>query len=246
MVSFARHGINHLSASSLNLWKNEPALWVLRYLHGIKDDAGAAAKRGTAVEAGLDHILFSEASLDEATAKALDNFALNTEGEITDEIEKERAAIPDMLARAAEAVKPYGKPISRQEKIEHWVDGIDVPIIGFTDYRFPDFILDLKTTLRMPSEPRADHIVQMALYSDARSLPAFLLYTTPKKAHPYQVTEEQVKDGLWTLRRSALALKNILAFCQAKEQVAEMIVPRDMGTYLWNDTTRQAAANLWR
>ncbi len=72
----------------------------------LSDEAGAAAKRGNAVEAGLDHILFSETTLDEAIAKALENFALNTEGEITEEIDKERAVIPDMLEKAAEAVTP--------------------------------------------------------------------------------------------------------------------------------------------
>ena len=245
-MSFARHGIKHLSASSLNLWKNEPALWALRYLHGIKDEAGPAAWRGTAVEAGLDAVLFSGADEQTAAKIALDNFDLNVGGVIDDDTEAERANIAKILQQATEAVKIYGKPISRQEKIEFWLEGIDFPVIGFTDYRFPDFILDLKTTLRMPSEPRPDHIVQMAVYSGARDLPAFLLYVTPKKFQPYQVTEEQVKEGLWVLRRSALALKNVLAFCQTKEQIAEMIVPRDMTNYLWNDTTRQAAANLWR
>jgi hypothetical protein len=29
---FARHGIKHLSPSSLNMWRNSPGIWTLKYL----------------------------------------------------------------------------------------------------------------------------------------------------------------------------------------------------------------------
>ncbi len=34
--AFERHGIDHLSPSSLNLWAAEPALWVMERLLGRK------------------------------------------------------------------------------------------------------------------------------------------------------------------------------------------------------------------
>jgi hypothetical protein len=38
--AFERHGIRNLSPSSLGLYRHSAALWVLRYLYGIKDEAG--------------------------------------------------------------------------------------------------------------------------------------------------------------------------------------------------------------
>ena len=53
MNAFERHGIDHLSASSLNLRRASPGLWAARYLAGLSED-GAAMWRGSAVEAGLE------------------------------------------------------------------------------------------------------------------------------------------------------------------------------------------------
>ena len=51
--SFERHGIDHLSASSLNLWAAEPALWVMERLLGRRSPTSAVAARGKAVEQGI-------------------------------------------------------------------------------------------------------------------------------------------------------------------------------------------------
>ena len=52
--AFERHGIGHLSASSLNLWAAEPALWIMERLLGRRAPAGIPAARGKAVEAGVN------------------------------------------------------------------------------------------------------------------------------------------------------------------------------------------------
>jgi hypothetical protein len=51
--SFERHSIDHLSASSLNLWAAEPALWVMERLLGRRSPTSAVAARGKAVEQGI-------------------------------------------------------------------------------------------------------------------------------------------------------------------------------------------------
>ena len=52
--AFERHGLDHLSASSINLFVAQPAMWAMQKLMGRKTGVGAAAHRGTAVEAGED------------------------------------------------------------------------------------------------------------------------------------------------------------------------------------------------
>jgi hypothetical protein len=89
------------------------------------------------------------------------------QGEITPEITKERQALPDLVRQAAPLFRRLGKPISRQHKIEFWVEGVEVPIIGYADYTYDDFVIDLKTTFALPSKPRPDDAVQVVMYGDA-------------------------------------------------------------------------------
>ena len=50
---FARHGIDHLSASSCNLFACQPAMWIAERLLRRAAPVGASAHRGTAIEAGV-------------------------------------------------------------------------------------------------------------------------------------------------------------------------------------------------
>ena len=43
MSGYAQHGIEHVSASSLNLWAAEPALWVMERLLRLRSPVGPAA-----------------------------------------------------------------------------------------------------------------------------------------------------------------------------------------------------------
>jgi hypothetical protein len=51
---FKVHGIEHLSPSKINLWVNDPALFIGTYLCGMKGSYGVGAFRGTAVEHALE------------------------------------------------------------------------------------------------------------------------------------------------------------------------------------------------
>jgi hypothetical protein len=79
---FERHGIGHLSASSLNLWAAEPALWIMERLLGRRSPSAIPAARGKAVEAGVnlglhDPALPVEACLAEAETAFDRETALN-------------------------------------------------------------------------------------------------------------------------------------------------------------------------
>ena len=57
---FERHGIDHLSPSSLRLWRDAPAVWIGKYLLRAPDEVGPGAWRGKAVEAGVDQLLYGQ------------------------------------------------------------------------------------------------------------------------------------------------------------------------------------------
>ena len=72
MNGFARHGIEHLSASSLNLWATEPAVWALERLLGHRSPPSASMARGKAVEEGINGGLIDpERSLEACIETAL-------------------------------------------------------------------------------------------------------------------------------------------------------------------------------
>lgn len=246
MSPFERHGIKHLSASSLNCYLSEPAFWTLKYLFGVKDESGPAAKRGIAVEAGWDHNAYTGEPGD---AQALENFALNTNGLADDDHEHERALIPAMLAQARQITKAWPKPIARQLRVETRLEGIEVPLIGYCD-RIVELggkpsVVDLKTTARMPSAPKTDHARQMAGYWLARDQPVFLLYVTDKKAALHPVAGESLEEAVRDLKRAARAVRGVLAATQTPDQAASFFAP-NFSHYFWTDQTRAQAERIWK
>ena len=96
MNPFTKFGIDHLSASSLNCYAEEPAFWTVCYLHGYKDEAGAKAWRGHGVEAGLDLWLYRR-DYQEAEKAALARFETDALGDLTENVDLERKSIGGML-----------------------------------------------------------------------------------------------------------------------------------------------------
>ena len=188
-MTFEHHGIDHLSASSLNLWMANPREWALRYLaEEAEDAANPAMWRGTAVETGLARWLCG-GSLEQARATAFDSFELNALGELSDEVEAERNLAISMLDRQVCRWTTPGDFIGAQLRVEHWFDGVQVPLIGYVDFAFDgDIDIDLKTTPRLsPPGRRGNHVRQVALYRAARSRRGGLLYVTDKRLAYFEV-----------------------------------------------------------
>ena len=241
---FERFDIKHLSPSSLNLYAANPALWTGRYLLGWRDEFGPAAQRGTAIEAGLDLWLF-ERNLGDAVAKALAHFAELTQGEASDEHEAERANIAPMLQQAALALKDCGKPIGRQMKVEHYANGLEVPIIGYVDYLFEGYGIDLKTTKACPSSIKPDHGRQIALYSEAKKRPFRILYVTAKKSALIEQTPQEAAMHLADLERNGRAVRHLLANSQTASDAAKFFAV-ERGDFRWSEALLTKADELWR
>lgn len=211
MNGFERFGIQRLSPSALNLWNANPGLYALRYLGKFFDDAGPAAWRGNAVEKGLNSWMIRKEP-DTALAVALAAFEEDAQGLADPETEAEHALIAPMLevaiAHCTNLPSPY---FGAQTRVEHNVPDLDVPIIGFIDFVFEDgSILDLKTTKRCPSEPKPDHVRQVALYMAAKDCAGSLLYVTDKRAAQYPITEEMKALAIKGIERDAMALQRFL------------------------------------
>jgi hypothetical protein len=210
MTPFDAHGIDHLSASSLNLWMANPRQWAVRYLAKQDDEPSPALWRGSAVEAGLACWLRG-GSIEQAQAAAGESFELNALGDLSDEADAERALVTQMLDRACRWTVP-GELAASQLRIEHWFDGVPVPLVGYLDFAFADGIdVDLKTTRACPSQPRGNHVRQVALYRAARGRRGGLLYVTAKKLAYFEIDNADADAALDDLRTAALSLTRFLA-----------------------------------
>jgi hypothetical protein len=237
MNVFEKHGITHLSQSSLGLYRDQPAAWVCRYLMGIKDEAGPGAWRGTAVEAGLDHHLFGQHELAQKAMYLA--FEERAAGVADDDVAKERTALPQFLAQARLATEKHPVPLTKQSKISIDLPGIEVPVIGFVDYRWDKSGLDLKTTWRMPSEPQPAHVEQMAIYAKATGLPFSLLYVTPKKWSIHEVTTAMAEEAMERVCTGARAIRHMLSKVESAADALRLYSP-DLESYRWSPPLLEA------
>ena len=248
MNPFQRHGIDHLSASSLNTYSENPSFWCLRYLYNYREEGNPAMWRGSAVEAGLDLWLFKR-SLDDANKAALNHFDQNgvmvdpNTGEINKEMDKERNAILPMLLNAVNLLEEEDAPDARQLKFEYWFDGIEIPLIGYIDYVWPKKVCDLKTTHRMPSEISGNHSRQISLYSAVKERPGELLYVTSKKAEIKPITD--VDRHVRLLGRYAHSIRALLSLSNDKHDAASVFAPDFDHYYFRRDEAKIAAQKIW-
>lgn len=190
MSGFDRHNIDHLSASSLNLWINAPDVWVAKYLHGMKSNFGPAPERGKCVESAVVEALHgvdAEQAIANAERKFDRQFLIGDDASM-----KERALIAPMTMQALAAVSDYGLPefddAGDQQKISITANMGDysIPVIGFLDLVYPQhgLVIDLKTTTRIPSKMSPEHQLQRAFYAKAKgNMAVKFLYVSASKSN---------------------------------------------------------------
>lgn len=251
MNAFEKHGINHLSASSINLFAAEPAMWAMEKLLGKRAPVGAAAHRGTSVEAGVEAGLFDpEMPVEECQKIALEQFSRLTAFSADPRVQKERDAIGPAVAVALAELRQYGIPAKaedgRQHKISVSLDGIPVPLEGYLDFRFDGhgIVVDLKTQLRLSSSISATHARQGAIYHAAMgNYQIRFAYTTPQKIGVYVL--ENPSEILKQVVAIAQCMERFLSLTDDKELLTRSIAP-NMDSFYWNDNTARALAReVW-
>ena len=242
MNGFEKHGIDHLSASSINLWSNAPDVWVMSYLFKQRTPMGPAAWRGICSEDAVVAALTGSQSVEEATQSALDKF--DKRFIIGDEkTTKERDVIAPMVANAVEALKDYGKPEFPEDGSQHKIsitakgDGWEIPVIGYLDLYFPEYglVVDLKTTNRMPSVMSAEHQTQRAIYQKARGNEVVkFLYVS--KAKSVMLEDGDVNETLLKVKKQISRLESFLRHCDA--ETARKIVPVNSSSFYWKGSEK--------
>jgi len=244
---FEVYGLQHLSSSSCNLFTNSPAMFVLEKCLKKRSQVGAAAFRGTSVEAGIVEGLLHGISDAECVKIAEAEFAKLTALSGDSRREKEAAAIGEMVKIGLAELRPYGKPTSTQGKVEYKIEGLQVPMIGFYDLEWANhgILTDLKTTHALPSKISTSHARQVALYVAARgnNLDARLTYVTSKKCATYHL--ENVDEHVRALEKIALTIQKFLSISDDPLELASLVVPEVDSFYFADPMTRKAAFDVW-
>ena len=251
MNAFERHGVEHLSASSLNLWAAQPALWIMERLLGRRTPPGLIAARGKAVEHGV-HLGLSNPrlSLDECIEGAEREFVRQTALSTDPRREEERKKLAGWVRGALAELRQYGVPDAYQHRVEVRLDDVPVPVVGFIDWRFSDhgLIVDLKTTERFPSQIGDAHGRQGAVYASAHgNFGMRFAYAKPvpgktdkRQVIVYEMSGDDVRRHLAALRAIALSLGRFLAISNDARELAGLIVP-DFDSFWWSEPAARAA-----
>ena len=103
--SFERHGIEHLSASSLNLWAAQPALWIMERLLGRRTPPGIPADRAAALRKAFDETMTDPDFVAEADKMKVEISPMN--GQEVNAMLTELYATPKAaVEKAAKAMAP--------------------------------------------------------------------------------------------------------------------------------------------
>jgi hypothetical protein len=245
MSALSDHGMRWLSHSSLDLARVDLGLWSMRYLFGVRDPANAAMARGLAVELGCQ-IAHTGGEFDDPAEEALKEFnkrtALGVDGGAR---EKERANIKPMVEQYLTLFDgDLPKLEGYQRRVEIEIPGIDIPCMGYTDFDFEDAVIDLKTTMRLPSAISASHRRQGAIYQRASGNRAVdFIYLTPKKSVRHRLTDS---DQDWLeVCETAKRLNAFLEKFDTKEEIAAAVIPNFDHFYWSSPQTRAKAKEIF-
>jgi hypothetical protein len=240
MNAFQRHGIAHLSASSLSVFASQPALWCMERLMKRRGPVGCAAHRGSAAEAGIVHGLVKpDATIEDCQALALAEYDRLTALSGDPRRAKERDAVPAIVATAIPTLREYGIPDGVQVRVERRLEGVPVPFLGFVDVRWSQhgMLLDIKSQLRLSGEISEAHARQIALYAHGTNDAAGIAYCTPQKIGIYRLEDAATHTA--AMANIANRLEAFLSLSDDPAKLCAAVCP-DFGSFYWSDAHTRA------
>jgi hypothetical protein len=242
---FTRHGIDHLSPSSLNMSMGSMSAWCVRYLINQRFPSGGEAERGKAVEIGVSHGVFTDASDQECIDLALDGFDRVMQLDEFLRFQKRdewRDQVIAMVPMALAELRPLGRP-TPPEGGQHEIgiacrfregEGGTVHIKGFLDFYYKDMplVVDLKTTGRMPGAFSQAHAIQASIYAKAMNAPVKFLYVTPKKAAWLEITPIQIEISLGIVKDTVKRLERFLSLSEDGKLLTKS-ASHDPSSFYW-------------
>lgn len=247
---FEYHGIEHLSASSINTYITDPCKFIYKYLFDFKGVAGPGAWRGTVVDEAVGlYLSMEKPNIRKVTDVAMRRFKGLSEHAEADphdpKVSKERHLVPEYIATACPYYAELGQPVAYQKEVKLEVD-MPVPIIGYIDLQYEGIVRDIKTVGRMPSVIPNTVKRQLSLYAKAEDSMAIVDYVnvTSTKSDVKSLVVEDVDEHFEDLLRGARAIERLLSIGD-KYEIAEAFFP-NFDSWMWSDEEKANASTIWR
>ena len=242
---FEQFDIEHLSASSINLYIQNTPLFIVRYLAKHKSPANAAMIRGTVI----DHAIGNKTSIEDAQAefKSLMSYE-QSHGTVFDQdkADKEYNDIERYLSIGLPFYQHLGEPVSYQKKVEIDI-GLPVPVIGYVDLEYQDCIRDIKTAAKKTSALLPPVQRQLAIYATALEKDhAYADYICVSKTSSEVITlaVDDISMRLDEVYGASSAMMSLLQNNDVNSLV-DQFYP-DLSHWMWTDSDKQVAKELWR
>ena len=237
------------SFSSVSKFRRNPSEWLVHYGLGLKSPSSPAMTRGTLAEFGAYYKI--KRGMQQKDGKDFAKLIrhrfkkmkyLNAEQECDNAIVISKKFEEQLYERQLRDIVSY------QKELVEKIVGLKYPVRLFTDFEYEHIIVDLKSTLRLPSSPKIDHIRQQALYSVVHRKPIALLYATPKKTLWYELSEQDIMDGYQELINDFKSLENYINMCKNNLEEAIKITPlnTDPNPFSWDNNIKQEAIKIWQ
>lgn len=249
---FEQHEINHLSASQINCWVSDPALYVMNYLFKTTSHAGPSAWRGISTEYALHLKLTRDDLTDDAIIQLLytkfDDLHEESQSRESEKIQKERKTIENYYKSSLQLYSALGRPKEYQQKIVKDFDDFEVPFVGYIDFIYQDgdkgIIRDTKTTARIPSKLTDATSRQLSIYLQAYDgYDCWVDYVSQKEVKSYKLTN--VEQHMKSVFAIANGIRKFLSISNDKEELASLLYP-NYDSWMWTDEMKQQAKKIWR
>ena len=250
MAGFKKHKLKIPSPSTINEYVGYKSKWCLRKIFGYTFPTDCKMMRGTCSDKGAGLVLEKKNTEQGAVVEMLKQFDEKCNESMKD-YDKERKNIKKCIEKSVdELTKTYGNFLSFQSEVVGVIGGYKYH--GYTDFIFQDektgkkVVVDLKTTLRTPSQLKSAHARQISLYSHALGCDAVLLYIIPlkdtTKAIWWEVSDKQkyLDECVEILKSMDLLLYN----CNDKYEVAKMCYP-NADDFFWSEPEIEARKKVW-
>ena len=197
MEALKKHKINYLSPSSIATFIENPAIYVLEKIFKYRFVGGAAAKRGTFIERGVNQILSGDNIDPFKVSKIIIQDFINECEQYKfpkEEIDKELFFIEKAIQVLPKELNKFGKVIGYQKEVGYEYKGVHIK--GYTDFEFQNkdnlVFVDLKTSKQLKVTTR--HKIQQYIYGKATNVENKLFYIQILKKSEnvmeYKLTQE--------------------------------------------------------
>lgn len=257
--AFDTHGIEHLSASSINLYISDPAYWIMKYLFKKELPGSPAMWRGSVVDQAIGKYFGmlknqprnkSLTAVQEDAVKSMGDYykeeiAKGYEIDI-DKHKKETSLVPQYIKTAVDHYKQFDEIETYQEKIVFEDKDIPVPIIGYLDLKYDGVVRDIKTVSRSVAENTYAIKRQVALYGHVLNCVPIVdyIYCTKYKNDVFSYAVYDVESNVEMLKKGALGIMKLLSISDDKNYLASLFLP-NLDDWRWGEEQTKEAKSIW-